>query len=67
MNAGGAAVLLAKGVFLWPLIVVMGVANLLGSSLGARIALDRGEGFIRAVLVIAVLGTIGKLAHDQWF
>jgi uncharacterized membrane protein YfcA len=66
MNMGGAAVLLAKGIFLWPLIVMMGTANIAGSALGARLTLARGDSFVRVILVIAVLGTIGKLAYDQW-
>lgn len=66
MNTGGAAVLLAKGVVIWPLILLMGAANLGGSALGARITLTQGDKFIRVVLTLAVLGTIGKLAYDQW-
>jgi uncharacterized membrane protein YfcA len=66
MNVGGAAVLLAKGSLIWPLIAAMGAANLIGSAMGARVTLARGDTFVRAVLVVAVLGTIGKLAYDQW-
>lgn len=66
MNFGGAAVLLSKGIFIWPLIVVMGSANIAGSAIGARLALARGDKLIRVLLVVAVLGTVAKLIYDQW-
>lgn len=66
MNIGGAVVLLSKGIFIWPLIVVMGFANIAGSTIGARLALARGDKLIRVVLVVAVLGTVAKLVYDQW-
>ncbi|MCP9976147.1 TSUP family transporter [Streptomyces somaliensis] len=37
------------------------------SALGARLTLRRGDAFVRAVLVLAVLAATGKLVHDQWF
>jgi uncharacterized membrane protein YfcA len=65
MNVGGALVLLWRGTFLWPLIIIMGVASVAGSAIGAKLALARGDKLIRVVLVVAVLATIGKLVYDQ--
>lgn len=66
MNIGGAAVLISRGPTSWPLIALLGVANIAGSAIGARLTLRGGDVFVRAVLVLAVLATVGKLAHDQW-
>ncbi|WP_052682283.1 hypothetical protein [Saccharothrix sp. ST-888] len=66
MNLGGAAVLISRGPTSWPLIALLGLANTAGPALGARLTLQRGDAFVRAVLVLAVLATVGKLAHDQW-
>ncbi|MEU9442339.1 TSUP family transporter [Streptomyces sp. NPDC048304] len=37
-----------------------------GASVGARMALKRGSGFVRAVLLVVVFVLVGKLALDQW-
>ncbi|URM92831.1 TSUP family transporter [Streptomyces sp. MRC013] len=66
MNLGGAAVLLSAGPTSWPLIALLGLANTAGSALGARLTLRHGDALVRTVLVLAVLATVGKLAHDQW-
>jgi uncharacterized protein len=48
----------------WPFGILLAVGQALGGWLGAAAALKRGEGFVRAVLAIAVLLTAIKLL---WF
>ena len=66
-NFGALVMFTAQGTVLWRLAAFMAVFNLAGGTLGARTALKRGSGFVRIVLVVVVVGLIGKLAHDQWF
>ena len=44
--------------------VPMAACNILGSILGARLALARGSGFIRVVFLVVVTGLLGKLIFD---
>jgi uncharacterized membrane protein YfcA len=42
----------------------MGVANLVGGLVGARMAIRHGNAFIRRVFLIVVAGLIVKLGYD---
>jgi uncharacterized membrane protein YfcA len=52
------------GSVLWALGLIMGVANLIGGLLGARMAIRHGNLFIRRVFLIVVAGLIARLAYD---
>jgi uncharacterized membrane protein YfcA len=39
---------------------------MLGSTLGARLALRRGTGFVRVLFLVVVSGFILKLGWDMW-
>jgi uncharacterized membrane protein YfcA len=56
-NLGALIVFTVQGAPLWRLGLLVGVANIAGAYLGARTAVARGSGFVRAVflLVVAVL------------
>ncbi|GGQ15059.1 sulfite exporter TauE/SafE family protein [Streptomyces roseolilacinus] len=65
-NAGALAMFAYQGNVLWRLAALMAVFNLAGGTLGARMALRRGAGFVRGVLLIVVFSLVAKLAFDQW-
>ena len=65
-NLGALAMFTYQGTVLWALAPFMAVFNLAGASVGARMALKRGSGFVRAVLLVVVTVLVGKLAIDQW-
>jgi len=44
--------------------LMMGVCNIGGAQLGARMALKHGHGFIRVLFLVVVAALIGKLAYD---
>jgi uncharacterized membrane protein YfcA len=52
------------GSVIWLLGLVMGTANLAGGILGARMAISRGSGFVRAVFLVVVAVLICRLAWD---
>ncbi|WP_371477908.1 sulfite exporter TauE/SafE family protein [Kitasatospora sp. NBC_00315] len=66
-NLGALAMFAYQGAVLWRLAAVMAVFNLTGGMIGARMALKRGSGFVRGVLVVVVVSLVVKLADDQWF
>jgi uncharacterized protein len=44
--------------------IPMAACNILGSVLGARLALSRGSGFVRIVFLVVVTALLGKLVFD---
>lgn len=65
-NAGALAMFAAQGTVLWQLAALMAVFNLAGGLVGARMALSRGSGFVRGVLLVVVFALVAKLGFDQW-
>ncbi|MFJ6011424.1 sulfite exporter TauE/SafE family protein [Streptomyces sp. NPDC092952] len=65
-NAGALAMFAYQGSVLWQLAALMAVFNLAGGIVGARMALSRGSGFVRGVLLVVVFSLVAKLAFDQW-
>ncbi|MCB2408697.1 sulfite exporter TauE/SafE family protein [Hymenobacter lucidus] len=44
----------------------MAACNMLGSALGAKVALQRGTGFVRGLFLVVVCGIIMKLGYDTF-
>lgn len=66
-NLGALSVFAANGTVRWQLALCMAVFNMAGGWAGARMALRRGSGFVRVVLLVVVTTLVLKLAHDQWW
>lgn len=65
-NLGALAVFALQGNVLWALGLGMAVGNITGALLGSRMALKKGSGFVRTVLVLVVTGMVVKMAFDQF-
>ncbi|MEV6693771.1 TSUP family transporter [Micromonospora sp. NPDC051196] len=65
-NAGALVVFAVTGNVWWLLGAAMAVCNIAGAMVGARMALRRGAGFVRVVLLVVVLALVAKLGYDQW-
>ncbi|MFJ9414217.1 sulfite exporter TauE/SafE family protein [Streptomyces sp. NPDC101227] len=65
-NIGALTMFAIQGTVLWQLGALFAVFNLVGGLVGARMALKRGAGFVRGVLVAVVIALLCKLAFDQW-
>jgi uncharacterized membrane protein YfcA len=63
-NLGALAFFLPSGHLLWGLGLVLGVANMVGGYLGARMAVSRGSRFIRVVFLVVVGALILRLGYD---
>ncbi|RKN39200.1 sulfite exporter TauE/SafE family protein [Streptomyces hoynatensis] len=66
-NVGGLLVFAPRGTALWGLVPFMALFNMAGGWAGAHMALRRGSGFVRVVLLAVVAGLVAKLAWDQWW
>jgi uncharacterized protein len=56
-----------KGAVLWKIALPMAAANAAGSFLGARLAIKRGDRFVRPVVLGVVAVLVLKMAHDLVF
>ncbi|MBO1752891.1 TSUP family transporter [Actinotalea sp. BY-33] len=63
-NLGALIIFALQGAPLWVLGLMMGVANILGAYVGARMAVARGSAFVRAVFLVVVGGLILRLGWD---
>ena len=53
-----------RGTIVWPVALSMAGANALGAFTGARIALKRGDRFVRVVIIVVVASLLAKVAYD---
>ncbi|RZK16103.1 MAG: sulfite exporter TauE/SafE family protein [Hymenobacter sp.] len=65
-NLAGLAYFISTGQVLYHIALPMAACNMLGSTLGARLALRRGTGFVRVLFLVVVGGFILKLGWDMW-
>lgn len=65
-NAGALAMFAYQGMVLWQLAALMAAFNLAGGMVGAGMALRKGSGFVRGVLLTVVGALVVKLGLEQW-
>lgn len=65
-NVGALMLFAPSGALLWGLGLVLGAANMAGGYVGARMAVARGNKFIRWVFLAVVAALAIKLAIDVW-
>lgn len=65
-NVAALAWFIPHGHVVWALALPMALANVLGSTLGTRLALRHGSGFVRLVFLVVVGVLILKTAWDAW-
>lgn len=65
-NAAALLLFTMKGHVWWQVALVLGVANVLGSLAGTRLALKHGAGFVRVVFIVVVGALILKTGYDAF-
>jgi uncharacterized protein len=63
-NIAALCVFIPHGAVMWKIGLVMGVCNLLGGYLGARIAVARGSAFVRVFFIVVVSAFTVKIGAD---
>lgn len=66
-NLGSIVLFLVKGKILWVFALPMAAANALGGYFGARLAIARGNRFIRVLFLVVVVGTLLRFCYDVFF
>ncbi|GAB3254825.1 TSUP family transporter [Nocardioides dilutus] len=63
-NLGALVIFVPQGAVLWKVGLLMGVGNLLGGYVGARVAVSRGARFVRVFFVVVVSAFIVRIGGD---
>ncbi len=63
-NFAALVIFVPQGAVLWCIGLAMGAANLAGGYLGARVAVEKGAGFVRAFFVLVVGAFIVRIGGD---
>lgn len=65
-NAAALAYFLPSGHVLWGIGLGMAACNILGATLGARLALRHGSGFVRGTFILVAAVLIARLGYDTF-
>jgi uncharacterized protein len=63
-NLAALALFASRGTVLWRIALPMAAANAAGAFVGARLAVKRGDGFVRLVVLAVVAALVVKMAGD---
>ncbi len=63
-NLASFCIFAIKGTILWSVALPMAACNALGSAVGARVAMKRGDAFVRVVVLVVVAALVVKLGLD---
>ena len=63
-NLGSIVLFTLKGAILWHIAFPMAICNAIGGMVGSRLALAKGNKFIRTLFLIVIIGTLCRLGYD---
>lgn len=63
-NFGSICLFVLKGKIIWAIAIPMAFSNALGGWIGAKLAINKGNGFIRIFFLVVIIGTLIRFAYD---
>jgi uncharacterized membrane protein YfcA len=66
-NFGSICLFMLKGKIIWAIAIPMAFSNALGGWLGAKLAINKGNKFIRIFFLVVVIGTLIRFAYDVFY
>ena len=66
-NFGSICLFVLKGKIIWAIALPMAICNAVGGWTGAKLAIKKGNGFIRVFFLIIVIGTLLRFGYDVFF
>jgi uncharacterized membrane protein YfcA len=66
-NLGSITLFIIKGQIIWAIALPMAASNALGGILGARLAIAKGNKFIRIFFLLIVVATLLRFTYDVFF
>jgi uncharacterized protein len=66
-NFGSICLFVLKGKIIWAVAIPMAICNATGGFIGAKLAINKGNQFIRIFFLIVVIGTLIRFGYDVFF
>ena len=66
-NFGSICLFIIKGKIVWAMAIPMAIFNAIGGWVGAKLAIKKGNGFIRVFFLIVVIGTLLRFGYEVFF
>jgi len=66
-NFGSICLFFIKGKIIWVIAIPMAFSNALGGFLGAKLAISKGNNFIRIFFLVVVIGTLIRFGYDVFY
>lgn len=66
-NFGSICLFILKGKIIWAIAIPMAISNAIGGWIGAKLAINKGNNFIRIFFLIVVIGTLIRFAYDVFY
>lgn len=66
-NFGSICLFMLKGKIIWAIAIPMAASNALGGWLGAKLAINKGNSFIRIFFLVVVIGTLVRFSYDVFY
>ncbi len=63
-NTGSIILFMLKGSIIWGIAIPMAISNAIGGIIGAKLAINKGNQFIRIFFLIVIIGTLLRFAYD---
>ena len=63
-NFGSICLFVLKGKIIWAIAIPMAFCNAIGGWMGAKLAIKKGNGFIRIFFLIIVVATLIRFGYD---
>ncbi|AWA30278.1 hypothetical protein HYN48_09385 [Flavobacterium magnum] len=63
-NFGSICLFISKGKVIWAIALPMALCNAAGGFIGAKVAIARGNAFIRVFFLVVIVGTLARFAYD---
>jgi uncharacterized membrane protein YfcA len=66
-NLGSILLFFLKGHILWQVAIPMAICNAIGGVLGAKMAITKGNRFIRIIFLFVVIATLLRFSYDVFW
>jgi uncharacterized membrane protein YfcA len=63
-NLGSILLFMLKGSILWSIAIPMAICNAVGGFLGSKMAIQKGNKFIRTFFLLVIIATLCRLGYD---
>ncbi|TDD93815.1 sulfite exporter TauE/SafE family protein [Flavobacterium cellulosilyticum] len=66
-NFGSICLFALKGKIIWAIAIPMAICNAFGGWIGAKLAINRGNNFIRIFFLVVIIGTLIRFGYDVFY